>query len=287
MSTTTAKLDQPVATLVANTHTPRSSSLARGSGILRSEWVKFRSLSSNAGIVLGAAAVMIITGVIFSGFVGGVFNNPGEASEFANNPVGATLRGTLLAPLIIGVLGIMAITSEYATGTIRTSLTVVPKRLPVLWAKGTVVASVAFSAMLTSTLIAFFAGQAIIASGDVATASLGDPGVLRALLGTAGYLTGIAIIGLGVGTLLRSSAAAISTLVATIFILPGLAGLLLPATSWRDTVLQYLPSNAGEAFMQVDPGPEFLTPTAGILVFAGWVAVTLAAAAVTLKQRPA
>ncbi len=259
---------------------------ARCFGVLRSEWVKFRSLRSNSAVVIGASALMIIVGVTFSGFVGGVFNNPEEANEFANDPVGATLQGTLLTPLIIGVLGILAITSEYATGTIRSSLTMVPRRLPVLWAKATVVAGVAFASMLASTLIVFFAGQELIARGPVPPASFGDPGVMRALLGTAGYLTGVAIIGLGIGTVLRSAAAAISTLVTGLLILPGLGGLLLPS-SWRDNVLQFLPSNAAEAFMHVNPPAELLSPGAGFLVFLSWVIAALAAAAVVLQRRPA
>jgi ABC-2 type transport system permease protein len=255
-------------------------------GVVRSEWVKLRSLRSNIWIVISAAVVMIVTGVIFSGFVGGVFTNTAEGAEFLNNPTGATLRGMLLAPLVIGTLGVMAMTAEYATGTIRTSLTMVPKRFPILWAKAAVVGVVAFCSMLLSVLIVFAAGQAIIASGNVDSASLGDPGVLRALLGAAFYLTGVALFGLGLGATLRSSAAAISTLVATLLILPGLAGILLPAT-WRDNVLKFLPSNAGEAFTQVKQAPEFLTPAQGLAVFIGWIALALGSAAISLRHRPA
>lgn len=255
-------------------------------GVLRSEWVKLRSVRSSTTTLAAAGAAMFLIGLIFAGILGGVFSAGGgdTASEFANNPAGATLQGTLIAQLIIGVLGVLVITSEYATGLIRSTLAAVPRRLPVLWAKAAVITATTLPVMLVTTLAAFFGGQALIGSGDIATASLGDPGVLRAVLGTAGYLTGIALFGLAVGTLLRSTAAAISTLFGVVFLLPGLGSILLPA-SWRDDVLQYLPSNAGSAFSSVIPGPELLSPGPGLAVFIAWIAVALALAAFALKRR--
>lgn len=180
----------------------------------------------------------------------------------------------------------MVITSEYATGMIRSTLAVVPNRLPVLTAKAVVVAGVTFPVMLLTALAAFFAGQLLIGTGDITTASIGDPGVLGAIVGTAGYLTGVALMGLAVGTLLRSTAAAISTLFAVVFLLPGLGMLLLPE-SIRDSVLKFFPSTAGESFMSVVAAPGQLGTGAGIAVFVAWVAVPLIAAAVVLKRRNA
>jgi len=209
-----------------------------------------------------------------------------EANEFAANPAGATLQGVLLAQLIIGVLGVTVITSEYSSGMIRSTLAAVPSRLPVLLAKAAVVACVTFPVMLVTALTAFFAGQLLIGSGDLATASISDPGVLGAIVGTAGYLTGVALMGLAVGTLLRSTAAAISTLFAVVFLLPGLGMLLLPE-SIRDSVLKFLPSSAGESFMSVLAVPGQLGAGAGTAVFVAWVAVPLVAAAVVLRRRNA
>lgn len=256
-------------------------------GVLRSEWVKLRSVRTNLTALGAAAAAMVLTGLTFAAIVSGALSNAGaEASEFATNPAGATLQGTLLAQLIIGVLGVLVITSEYATGTIRSSLAIVPKRISVLWSKAAVITAVTFPTMLVASLIAFFAGQAIIGSGDIATASLGDPGVLRAIVGTAAYLTGVALLGLAVGTLVRSTAVGISTLFAMVFLLPGLGELLLPA-SWKDDVLQYLPSNAGTAFSSVQSAAGMLSTGTGAVVFLAWVAIPLAAATVALKRRSA
>jgi ABC-type transport system involved in multi-copper enzyme maturation permease subunit len=137
---------------------------------------------------------------------------------------------------------------------------------------------------VVTALVTFFAGQALIGTNGLDTATLGDPGVLRAVLGTAAYLTGVALVGLAVGTLLRSTAAAISTLFGMVFLLPGLGSILLPA-SWREHVLQLLPSNAGSAFMSVQPAPELLSAGAGAAVFAAWIFVPLGVAAVALKRR--
>jgi ABC-2 type transport system permease protein len=257
-------------------------------GVLLSEWVKLRSLRSSVTTLGASGAIMVLVGVIFAAILGGVLSGGGGDlnSEFANNPAGAALQGTMLAQLVIGVLGVMLITSEYATGTIRNTLAVVPKRLPVLWAKVIVTAVVSYPTVLVASLIAFFAGQALIGSGGIATASLGDPGVLGAVLGTAGYLTGVALLGLAVGTLLRSTAVAISTLFGVIFLLPGLGQLLLPA-SWKDNVLQYLPSNAATSFTSVHHVAGTLSTGAGTAVFLAWIIVPLAAAAVLLKRRTA
>jgi ABC-2 type transport system permease protein len=281
---TTLTTTASASTIPSPLHDELTRSRLSAGGILRSEWVKLRSLRSNYAVLGFSAVALIAVGAIFSGFVGGVFSNTEEASQFAHNPAGASLQGTMIAQLIIGVLGILSITGEYTTGTIRTTFTMVPQRLPVLAAKTVVVAAVTFVTMLVSTLAVFFLGQAIIGAGTVPAASLNQVGVLRAVVGTAGYLTGIAVLGLAIGTLLRSTAGSISTLVALVFLLPGLGQLLLP-TRWSTHVLKYLPSNAGEAFTSVHTTPDLLTPTTGLWVFLAWVVVPLLAAAVVLRRR--
>lgn len=254
-------------------------------GVLRSEWVKLRSVRSSVLVLAAVALTMLVFGVLVSGVVGGVFSTA-TTEDFGTDPTAVALAGTLLAQLVVGVLGVLVITGEYATGLIRTSLTAVPARLPVLAAKAGVVAAATFPVALASSLAAFLAGQALIGSGDLAPASLGDPGVLRAVVGTAGFLTGIALLGLALGALLRSTAAALSTLFAAVFLLPGLGSVVLPA-SWRDDLLQYLPSNAGTAFTTVAPPAELLSVGTGLAVFVAWVVVPLALAAVALRRRAA
>src|SRR6185312_12639021 len=139
--------------------------------------------------------------------------------------------GSTFAQLVLGTLGVLFMAGEYGTGMIRATLAAVPARLPVLWAKAAVFAAVAFPLMLAASFVAFLGGQAII--GD-AGASLSDGGALRAVIGSAVVLTGAGLLGLMLGAVFRSTAPAITTLFGGLFLLEGIAGLLLPE-SWRDT----------------------------------------------------
>ncbi len=258
------------------------------SGVLRSEWVKLRSVRSSTMTLLASAGTLLFIGAAAAALNGGLLTaSLDEGGAAVEDPTATVLGGILLVPLIIGILGVMSITSEYATGTIRPTMTFVPGRLPVLWSKVAVLIAVTLPVMVASTLTTFLVGQWLLGAGDldVATATLGDPGVLRAVLGTAAYLTGIAVIGLALGTLLRGTAAAISALFALVFLVPVLGSFLLPA-SIRDDVLLYLPSNAGTSFTSVVPTPDLLSSGAGGVVFAAWVVVPVLAAAVALRRRP-
>ena len=123
------------------------------------------------------------------------------------------------------MLGVLVISGEYSTGMIRSSLMAVPQRLPVLWAKLAVFCSVTFVLMLWCALIGFFGVQAIVAGQGVDHA-LGDPDALRVVVGSALYLTAIGALGVGLGALLRNTAAAISAFVGLLFVLPAVSALL-------------------------------------------------------------
>ena len=267
----------------ASGHPPRVST----AGVLHSEWIKLRSVRSTAWSYAAAAGTLLFFGSIAAAFSGGLLAATEEgAGPGGTDPTGIVLSGVPLVALIIGVLGVIAMTSEYATGTIRTTMTFVPQRIKVLGAKGIVLVAVTLPVMVVATLTTFLVGQALLGAGDpgTATASLSDDGVLRAVLGTAVYLAGIALMGLAFGSLLRSTPAALSALFALIFLLPGLGSFLLPA-SVRDDVLTHLPSNAGSAFTSVTPTPDLLPAGEGAAIFAAWVFIPLALAAVRLARR--
>ncbi|MEU3648398.1 ABC transporter permease subunit [Lentzea sp. NPDC034063] len=249
-------------------------------GVVRGEWVKLRSLRSSVFTVLAAAAVLLGVGLIFAATAG----TDSDGANGVTEPAGITLTGAMFAQLVIGVLGVLVITGEYATGMIRSTLTAVPSRLPVLAAKAGVVTAVVFPVMIAAVLAVFFGGQIIMGANGFPTTTINAPGVTTALLGTAATMAGVAVMGVALGTLLRNTAGAITTLVALLFLVPGLGGLVLPA-SWRDNVLKYLPSTASDAFTRVAPGPELLSAGTGAAVFAAWVVVPLLTAAVTLRGR--
>lgn len=150
------------------------------------------------------------------------------------NPVSTSLDGILFAQLAFGVLGVLMITGEYSTGMIRASLTAVPRRLPVLWAKLAVFAAAVLSLSLVTTFTAFFVGQSLLSSHHLHV-GLGAPGALRSVIGAALYLTVAGLIGVTVGALLRNTAAGISTFVAAFFVLRPLTNLLPNSISATST----------------------------------------------------
>lgn len=257
--------------------------------VVRGEWIKLRSVRSTVIALVVAAATFVGMGLLTATVAGDDLVEPappGEGPPFQlADATAASLSGVMLTQLVVGVLGVLVMSGEYSTGTIRASLAAVPRRLPVLWAKAIVFAIVVFGVMVAAAFAAFFAGQWALDDLGV-SASLADPGVARAVAGSAVYLTGIGVFGIATGTLLRHSAGAIATVVGVVFLLPTLSGLLLPA-DWDDTIGKYLPSNAGQTFMTVSPGPDSLPQWAGLTVFVCFVAASLVAAAVALIRRDA
>jgi len=165
---------------------------------------------------------------------------------------------------------------------IRSSLTVVPRRLPILWGKLAVFAGVVFLTMLIASVTAFFVGQALL-SGPGLAASLSDPGALRTVVGAALYVTVAGMTALALGALLRNTAAAITTFVAVFFVIPPLT-LLLPA-SLTDHFVQYLPSTIGGELVTGDSGvANSLAPWTGFGVMCGYAAVLIGFAAWRLRR---
>lgn len=249
--------------------------------VIRSEWIKFNSVRSTK-LTLGLTALAVIAlGVLVSAFSGSLVG-PGAQSAFSD-PTGTSLVGTNIAQLVIGVLGALLITSEYSTGMIRATLTAVPTRLPVLWGKVIVFGTVSFLVMLVAVVISFLGGQALY-DGAGGPASLGDPGVFRAIIGAAFFPAAIGIMGMALGALMRQTAAAIGVLFGVLFVGPIVFGLL---ARWIGDFASYLPSSAGQAMMGTVPAPDMLTPLMGFVVTFGWIAALLAGAAFILKRRDA
>lgn len=250
------------------------------SRVARSEWIKFRSVRSTLITFAAAVIVAVGLGLLFSALVG----NSSQSTRATPDSLSLSLAGFSLAQLIIGVLGVLIVASEYSTGLMRTTLAAVTKRMPVLWAKVGVYATLTFGVMVVAAVATFLGGQALYA-GKGATVSLSDGGVLRAVIGAAVYITGVGVMGVALGFIMRSTAAAIGVLFAGLLLIPGLAG-LLPG-SFGHTLTKLLPSNAGQAFMSIGSHSDLLSPLAGFAVFAVWLAGMLAGAAFLLRRRDA
>jgi ABC-type transport system involved in multi-copper enzyme maturation permease subunit len=252
--------------------------------VITSEWIKLRSLRSTVYTLIAAVGITVGLGLLFCSFAVARWDSLNAQDRARINPIDFSLRGTFLAQLAIGVLGVLLITGEYSTGMIRATMSTVPKRLPVLWAKLGLFAVVALVASMASVFIAFLGGQAILSSKHVGV-SLSDPGVLRVVVGSGLYLAVVGLLGMALGFLVRNTAGAITTLFGVLLILPVL-GEVLPA-DWASDVVPYLPSNAGQAVMQLHPDPNTLAPWTGFALFVGYTAAAVVAAAVLLKRRDA
>ena len=251
--------------------------------VVRSEWTKLRSLPSTAWSLLVTLALIVGFGALYC--VLRVTRPPSDpAAVAAFDPTAVSLTGVQLAQLAIGVLGVLLMAGEYATGTIRVSLAAVPRRLPVLWGKAIVFALTTLVLCLPATLAAFLVGQSIL-SAEGLDISLGEPGVARAVLGSALLLSAVGLLGLGLGALLRSTAAGVAGLIGLLFGPQLLTG-LMPA-AWSDTLYPYLPVPAGAAVANLRPDPAALAPWAGFGLFCLYTAVVLALAAWQLQRRDA
>lgn len=248
--------------------------------VVLSEWTKFRSLRSTAFTLLAAVALMIGLGALFAAIAAGQPSglDPGQTA------VSTSLTGTFFAQLAIGVLGVLLISGEYSTGMIRSSLTVVPRRLPMLWAKIAVFAGVVFVTMLIAGVVAFIVGQALL-RGQQLDVALTDPGAQRAVVGAALYVTAAGVTALAFGALLRNTAAAITTFVAVFFVIPPLT-LLLPA-SITEPVVRYLPTSIGSVLTGSAPGADSLAPWTGFGVLCGYAAILIGCAAWRLRRADA
>jgi hypothetical protein len=251
---------------------------------VRSEWTKFWTVRSTRWSLLVATVLTIGFPILASTVIATHWGSRGPHDRADFNPLDPALIGSQIAQLAIGVLGVLVVSGEYSTGMIRATLTAVPKRLPVLWAKAGVFAVVTFVLMLPSVLIAFFASQSILSRHD-ASYSWHHPGVSRAVIGAALYLVVVAVLTVGMGAILRSTAGGIAAFAAIFFVLPPLMDVL--PSSWNNAISPYLPSNAGRAVIQLTRDSSSLAPWTGFGVFVLYAAIALAAGACVLKLRDA
>jgi ABC-2 type transport system permease protein len=251
--------------------------------VVRSEWTKLRSVPSTAWSLLVTVALIVGVGALYS--LLRVTRPPsGPAAVASFDPTAVSLTGVQLAELAVGILGVLVVAGEYATGTIRVSLAAVPRRLPVLWGKAVVVGLATLVLCLPAALAAFLVGQSIL-SAEHLDIALSAPGVARAVLGSALYLGAVGLLGLGLGAWLRSTAGAVAGLFGILFA-PQLLSGLLPA-AWSDRIYPYLPVPAGVAVTSVEPDPAALAPWSGFALFCLYVAVVLTLAAWQLRRRDA
>jgi len=250
-------------------------------GVLRSEFTKIRSVRSTYWTLLVLVVVTVGFGALASfGATRGPHGPLFDATQ-------RSLGGLYISQLVIGVLGVLVISSEYSTGMIRTTLTTLPRRGLMIAAKAVVFAIVAFVTGLITCFVSFFLGQAIMSSDHISL-SLSQPNVLRAVIGGALFLTACGLLAFGLGLLIRHTAGAITTVVGLLFLLTILVN-FLPQT-WQNHLDKWMPADAGTQIWSTVPSqgqPAMFAPWTGFAVFCGYAAIALVAAVILFRKRDA
>lgn len=294
MSAASAALDSSAGSQPAGSPPGGSSAAALHHGtkvtqtrVIRSEWTKLTSLRSTVWTLAGAVILVIGFGAIICAAVAASWDTDfSDVDKLTFDPTAFSLSGLYLAQIAVGALGVLVISGEYSTGMIRASLTAVPKRLPVLWAKALVFGAVTFVMLGAALLIAFLLGQELLSSeSEITLATLSGDGVARAIIGAAIYLTVIGLLGMALGALFRSTPAGIGVLFALLLVIPILTNLL--PDKYGDPINNVLPSRAGEAVMTVVSTGDQLSVGQGFLSLALWTVGSLAVSAILLTRRDA
>jgi ABC-2 type transport system permease protein len=254
-------------------------------GVLGTEWIKLRSVRSTVWTLLVTAVVGVGLGAIVTSAQASRFDTRTVAAQQSFDPTRSSLAGFLFAQLAVGVLGVLVISAEYSTGTIRATFSAIPHRPLVLAAKALLFAAIVFIVGEVVAFVAFFIGQGIL-KGHTPTASLSDPSALRAVISAGLYLVVLGLLALGLAAIIRHTAAAISTFVGTLFVLPIIAAVL--PSSFSDDVSRFLPQQIGTVMMTAHyHGNDTFGPWTGFLLLCGYAAASLIVAGVLLVRRDA
>ena len=247
---------------------------------VRAEWTKLATVRSTKWALLIALLGTVL--VSFLSTHGVARHQPAQFyAREAFDPTNASLAGFALASLVVGILSVLAMTGEYGSGTIRSSLAAVPRRFVFFAAKAIVFGAVALVLGIALSFLSFFVGQAVLAGG-APTATLGDPGVLRALLESSVFLALLALFGVGIGAIIRHSAGAIATFVGCTLLLP----LLLHNVAGNPG--RFMPVMLlGNSVAAVVPVSGAVSSTTALLLMALYAAVALTVGAVLLDRRDA
>lgn len=262
-------------------------------GLLRSEWIKLRSLRSTVWCFGIIAIITIGFGLLLASNI-----SMGDAAATTADSQALWVRvvttSISINQLVVAVLGALIITGEYGTGMIRATLTAAPRRLDALVAKALVLATSAFAISLASIILTALVTVPLLPARGIHP-DFGDGKVWLAFLGGALYLALVGVISLAIGTLVRSSAGGISASLGLVFVLPIVMSIVAQITQadWARNVGTLLPSAAGDHMFSyplasiepAHPGLIVLDGWQGMLVVIGWAVALFFAAGALLKRR--
>jgi ABC-2 type transport system permease protein len=251
--------------------------------VVRSEWTKIRSVASTVWTLSLAVVVTIALGMLISALSKSEFDDMSRNDRLSFDPTYISFAGMSLGQLAMIVFGVLVVSNEYSTGMIRTSLAAVPQRGTFLVSKIAVATGLALAVGLVTSFVTFFLGQAMLGEHK---ASIGDSGVLRAVIGGGVYMTLIAMFSMGVAAMLRSPMLSLGILMPFFFLISNILG----NVSATKKIGRFLPDQAGSKIMQVVTPIDDDTPYGpwgGLGIMALWVLAALAGAYVLLKKRDA
>ena len=259
-------------------------------GILRSEWTKLRSVRSTFWALAVTVVAGIAIGLLASSSTASQWRHGGAVDRLIFDPTAISLTGLLFGQLAVGVLGVLVVSAEYGTGTIRVTLAAVPRRPLLLLAKVAVFGFVVLVVGEALSFAVFFLGQAVMA-GSAPVAHLGQPGVTRAVVGGGLYLTVLGLFALGIATIVRHTAGAITIFAAIQLVLP-LVVSAFPA-KYGHPVGKFLPAVIGSSMTSTTPYgahtsflPSF-APWPGFALLCAYAAAALVVGAVVMVRRDA
>jgi ABC-type transport system involved in multi-copper enzyme maturation permease subunit len=251
---------------------------------MRAEWIKFRTVRST---IVGVVVTFVLTiglGALVTSLIRGHWSTTNALTKATFDPVSTSLVGILFAQFAVGVIGSLFVTSEFTSGSIRTTLTAVPKRYELALGKLLVLVVSMFVVSEAASFATFSLGQAIF-SGVVPTASLSNGSVLRAVFFAGLYLTLLSVLAFSLGLLLRQSAACISVFVSVLLIIPIILAFL--PSSWQDDVRRFLPSEMGHAMISTAPAPNDFSALTSLIVLAIYVVVLFGIGVTVFSRRDA
>lgn len=260
---------------------------AAARGALAAEWIKLRTVRSTYIALAAGALAAIALGYMVVHYV--VNNTPTWAAMSPSmkatwDPVSYSLGGLSIAQLAFGVLGVLAISSEHATGLVRTTYAAIPRRRAVLGAKGFIVAAVTLATGEAVAFTAYFIGQHVLSAKNL-NAALSEPAVLRSVFDAGLYLALVALLGLGLGSIIRHTAGAIAALFVVAFLIPQVIHAM--PDPWDIRIGRFMLQLAGQQMCAMHRAPGFLSPGLSLIVCLAYPAAVLAAAAFIVTRRDA
>ena len=247
---------------------------------LRAEWTKLRTLRSTWMSLAGAMVLTVFLGVVVPSTQMSQWDemSPSQRSEL--DATSLSLVGVLFSTVILGSLAVRVVTGEHSTGMIRLTYSALPRRRHVLLAKAVVIAAVALPAALVANLAAFVAGQRVLSVEGVQT-SLGEPGASTAVVFGALAVAATAILGVGLGAVMRRTAPATAVLSVAII------GAQLFSIAVPEGARRFLPGFALQATVTGTSTEDLLEPFAGVVVLTGYALAAMVIATVLVDRRDA